>query len=817
MITETVDRLTKKILSLYPKQITGSISLFYLAMSSPTLAQITPDSTLGNQPSVVNPDIVINGLPSDEIVGGAKQGANLFHSFQQFNVKEGQRAYFLIPNADIQNVLVRVTGSSRSEIMGTLGTTFKSGVNSNPNLFLINPHGVIFGPNARLDVAGSFVATTANAIKFGDHGYFSATEQNEPSVLTVNPSAFLFNQIASQPIISQAVGAGLQVLNNRSLLLVGGNVSLESAAALQPGKFLSLNAQGGRVELGGLAGKGTVGLNVNGNVLSLNFPEGAARADVSLTSASVNVVAPSGGGSIAINARNLDVLTGSELAAGTSSSATANTQAGDITLNATGQIKVVGSTIYNDVPRRTMSNTGNIYVKAGSLFLESRAELRVRNRGQGNTGTISVRADKNVSIVNSSIISNNYGQGKAGEITIKAVSLSLDTTADSIASINASTFGAGNAGNISVYANGNVSLAKKSFISAVAEPAVSKDSVGNAGNISIQAQNLSLTEGAGLYSSTGTAGAAGNLRIVVPDTVSLTNNSNIYSDTTGNGNGGKVDIDAGILSVTGSEVSVSSIGKGMAGNLKVTADSIRLDEDASFRAETTAGSGNISLRSSQDLVLRHGSDIFTNAQGTATGGNITIDTGVIAALEDSDISANAQEGRGGRVRITAQDIFGTEFRNESTPESDITATSNLGPDFNGIVEINTPDVDPTRLLVDLPTQPVNVTGLIAQGCPAGGGKVASQFVVTGRGGLPDNPSQTLSSDTVWSDLRSPTRSAAYQPTSELATQPTNSTTKQLVEAQGWVINNKGEVVLTAAAPEVTPHESWLNPTRCHTP
>jgi large exoprotein involved in heme utilization and adhesion len=89
-----------------------------------------------------------------------------------------------------------------------------------------------------LNVGGSFVATTANAIQFGDRGFFSASAPNVPPVLTVNPSALLFNQIASQPIANQSV-TGLQLPANQSLLLVGGDVNLEGG---------KLSAPSGRVE-----------------------------------------------------------------------------------------------------------------------------------------------------------------------------------------------------------------------------------------------------------------------------------------------------------------------------------------------------------------------------------------------------------------------------------------------------------------------------------------------------------------------------------------------------------------------------------------
>jgi filamentous hemagglutinin family protein len=104
-------------------------------------SNIVPDNTLGAESSVVTPNVNINGINSDRISGGAIRSANLFHSFQEFNIDSGRGAYFTNPTG-IENILSRVTGGNRSEIFGKLG------VLGNANLFLINPNGIIFGRNA---------------------------------------------------------------------------------------------------------------------------------------------------------------------------------------------------------------------------------------------------------------------------------------------------------------------------------------------------------------------------------------------------------------------------------------------------------------------------------------------------------------------------------------------------------------------------------------------------------------------------------------------------------------------------------------------
>jgi filamentous hemagglutinin family protein len=232
------------------------------------LAQIVPDNTLGAEGSVVTPNVFIQGIQSDRIDGGATRGANLFHSFSQFNIGEGRGAYFTNP-AGIENILSRVTGASRSDILGRLGVLGPA------NLFLINPNGIVFGSNASLDVQGSFLATTADAVKLGDAGLFSASQPATSNLLTVSPSALWFNAVAAQPIVNQSQAQssidqlnsddgppGLQVPAGQTLALVGGDVLLEGG---------NLTAAGGRIELGSVAGVGQVSLTQTGNSFVLGY------------------------------------------------------------------------------------------------------------------------------------------------------------------------------------------------------------------------------------------------------------------------------------------------------------------------------------------------------------------------------------------------------------------------------------------------------------------------------------------------------------------------------------------------------------------
>jgi len=192
-----------------------------------------------------------------DITGGttSKDGANLFHSFTQLNLKAGETANF-ISNPSVQNILGRVVGGDASSINGLIQV---SGGNS--NLFLMNPAGIIFGNNARLDVSGSFFATTASGIGF-DNRWFSGTGVNDYASLVGGPNTFAF---AAQPGI--IVNAGeLAVGSGQNLTLLGGTV-------ISTGQ---LSAPGGQITVAAVPGENLVRLSQNGLLLSLEVSPGTA-------------------------------------------------------------------------------------------------------------------------------------------------------------------------------------------------------------------------------------------------------------------------------------------------------------------------------------------------------------------------------------------------------------------------------------------------------------------------------------------------------------------------------------------------------------
>jgi filamentous hemagglutinin family protein len=230
------------------------VKLGVILFGSSVSAQIIPDATLGTEGSRVTEGVDVQGSPGDRIDGGAARGANLFHSFQEFNVSDGQRVYFVNP-AGIENILSRVTGGNGSDILGTLG------VLGNANLFLVNPNGIVFGPDARLDVAGSFVASTGNGFNFPDGSTFSATNPAAPPLLTINLTPGL--QRGTQPLEEINNAGNLEVDTGQTLALYGGDVTSTGSLIAPGGTVMVLGDRIGlldnaRIDVSSETGGGTV-------------------------------------------------------------------------------------------------------------------------------------------------------------------------------------------------------------------------------------------------------------------------------------------------------------------------------------------------------------------------------------------------------------------------------------------------------------------------------------------------------------------------------------------------------------------------------
>ncbi|MGR3276670.1 two-partner secretion domain-containing protein [Acaryochloris marina NIES-2412] len=607
--------------------LASSIAIGCLATAGPTQAQITPDSTTSS-----------NVTPSGnifEIFGGTTAGRNLFHSFTNFSVLEGDVARFINNNSTIQNVISRVTGSSISEIFGHLEA---GGSAPNFNLFLLNPNGIIFGPSASLNLNGSFVATTANALQFGDQGFFSASERNDPSLLTVNPSAFWFNQVAAKPIENNSMTpigqsplfgvptSGLQVPDGQSLLLVGGDIHMNSGG---------LNAFSGRVELGGLAGSGTIGLRMDGSQMSLSFPENAARSDVILTNGAIVDVSGTGSGSIAVNGRNIEISgnpvsqKGTELRSGVGLGVqSGNNTPSDITLNATEALKITDvGIILSAVGPFSTGNASNISIEAGSLFLENNSGISTISLGKGNAGDIEIDVRDGINLARDSSIKSTFqpivktARGNSGKIKIEAGSFSLINGS----ALQTNTSGIGDAGDIVVIARDFVSLDNTQFGdtrgNTQIRTSVESGGQGKGGKIDIQTPRFSLTNGAQLIASvfTGGEGSGGEILINATHSVIISG----FTEEKGFSSGLVTATEAGAI--------------GRAGNIKVETADFRISDGAIVSAQTFNASdgGDITINANSFEAL-DGGQILTTTSGDGNAGNIKLNVTDSILLSGSD-------------------------------------------------------------------------------------------------------------------------------------------------------------------------------------
>ncbi|MEL7246132.1 MAG: filamentous hemagglutinin N-terminal domain-containing protein, partial [Cyanobacteria bacterium J06573_2] len=623
-----------------------------------------------------------------------------FHSFQEFNINNGQSVYFNNPSG-IENILTRVTGKNASNIFGTLG------VDGAANLFLINPNGIVFGENARLDLGGSFVGTTASGLEFGEQGNFSATNPQVPGLLTVNPNALFFNQLQGNAGIinkSQASAGispdgiettGLRVPDGKSLLLVGGDITLDDGG---------LRAYEGNIELASVASLGNIGLDISGNTFSLNIPTDVERGDISLANESYISVFGAGEGNLVINARNLEISNSFIYAGIGVNSDNPNAQAGNINLNATesislkdgavidngvysqgnagdiffkasNSISLINSNIFNNIEAGGVGNGGNINITTGSLSLTDGSQIQAilnsvdaENNlagGQGNAGDININVSDAITIAgikngfSSSIFSlvNTGAVGNAGDININTGSLSLAEGSE----INSKTLGQGSAGNITINArqtiyldgSGEVTLAdgSKGTIFTRIINSVNPDAVGNAGNIQLNTGTLSATNGAFISSGTVGKGNAGNIAINASDTVSFDTNSYASTEVFSNSvaKAGDIRVKTGNLSLTnGSQLSTNVLGSGNAGNIFVEArDSVTLDGvngnaisgiQSSLLTNTVGKSGDIQIATGL-LSITNGASISADINGQGDAGDITINARDKVTINGFDTSS----------------------------------------------------------------------------------------------------------------------------------------------------------------------------------
>ena len=677
---------------------------------------------------------------------------------------------------------------------------------------LVSPGATGNGGNLQLETerlrvteGGGILSTTFGSGNAGDIEIFASELELSGGARGAGPSGLFANVEAD----ATGNGGSIRVQTERLQISEGAQIATITLGAGDAGE-LSIRAS--EIEV--------VGTSPGGN------PGGLL--------ANVEADATGNGGSIQVETERLQITEGAQIAAitlGAGNAGELSIRASDIELSGTSPGGNPGGLLAN-VEVDATGNGGSIQVETERLQITDGARIVAITLGAGNAGQLTVRAS-DIELAGTFPGGNSSGlfanvqtdaTGNGGNIRVETDRLQIRDGAQ----IAAITFGAGNAGELTVRAS-DLELAgisgggNPSGLLASAEVGAT----GNGSNLTVETDRLQVSDGAQIAVSTGGTGNGGELTVRASESILLRGTSEFTrsglfsSAIVSAGEGGNVNVETDKLTIAdGATISASNFqsqnlqppGQGAAGNIRVQADSIELDTQSIITADTAMGDrGNITLLS-PDLRLRRNSRITTNAQ-SSDGGNITLDTDTLVALENSDITANAEQGFGGRVTIETQGIFGTQFREQLTTQSDITATSDLGPAFSGIVQINSPETDPASGLIDLPENVVDVSRLIDDSCPATTG---SEFFVTGRGSLPEDPSQPLRGEVVWEDLRALENRVGGNLESMVESmgdrQPTQST--QLVEAQGWLVNDRGQIELIANVPPTTPGDLGLPP-ECH--
>ncbi|OLT58426.1 two-partner secretion domain-containing protein [Moorena bouillonii] len=660
----------------------SSVVLYSLLAATTALGQITPDNTLGDESSVVT-NLNINGIVIDLIEGGAIRDSNLFHSFSDFNVAEFGRVYFANP-AGVANILSRVTGGNVSNILGTLG------VLGNANLFVINPNGIVFGPNSRLDVGGSFFGSTADSVLFDDGTVFSTKNPNEKPLLTINiPSGLQYGSnpgsITNQSRHDFGVRRnGLQVRNGETLGLIGGDINIPGGG---------LRATDGRIELGGVGANGVVKLTPTDTSFGLDYSGVQGFQDISLSEGALVDTSGEGGGSIQIQGAKVSlrdrsfvfadtngsgsgggiVLKASQLSLEGGSRITTDVfgsgQGGNLTVDATESVRVVGvsadgtpSVLRALVVRGATGNGGDISITTGELMVSDGAEVSANTGGEGDSGNLTVNASESVRVIGTSangrpsaLLAVTIGTGKAGDLSITTGELMVSDGAG----VSASTGGEGEGGNLTVNASSSIQLIGRSADGLIGSGLFAQTfGKGNGGDVNITTGELVVSDGAQVGAGTFGEGDGGTLSVDASSTVQLIGTSAdglissglfVQANRGSTGNGGELNITTGELIVSdGAQVGVSTFSQGDGGDLRV---------DAHSTVQLVGRSADGQLPSGLFVQASWGS--------TGNGGELNITTGELIVSDGAQVNASTfGEGDAGNLTIDASStvqVIGTSF------------------------------------------------------------------------------------------------------------------------------------------------------------
>jgi len=595
------------------------LTIIILITTPSTNAEVITDGTLGQQINLPG----LNFQITSDL--GQQHGGNLFHSFQDFNLNSSETATFSGSNS-INNIISRVTGGNPSNIDGLIRSTIP-----NADFYFLNPYGIMFGSNAKLDVQGSFHASTADYLRLGNEGRFDAKNLNQ-SLLTVAPiTAFGFLTDSASAIDIQ--DSTLSISNGKTLSLIGGDLTIDKAKLSAPYGQINLTTMQDIENTSVLQGS----ITISGNSLIDVSGEGggsifirSGQFTVDNSTIAANTLGNQDGQQINIQANNVTLLNRAKITGDTLGQGKGT----DIWVNAVEQIMI------NEIPSETSDSSEasnpssndkplnqQKTVQNYSGFL-ARSGINDSYKGKtlGDAGRINLQAN-NIKFGPVSIASSStYSKGNSGNIHIKTNDLQMQSIFNQEAKITTSTFSQGRGGKITILAD-IINLKGGVNIESVAS------GHGNAGLIELQTQSLRMisnknNDTARIRTATVSYGNAGNI-LIYADKMELNDGATINSETIATGNGGDIQLKVtGKLLISGQSSNVPKL------NTRISANA--------------NGRPNI-----KDFILGEPVKL------TGHGGTITIEAGELELREGGQIQSISQDishsaGPAGNIIVRVQ-------------------------------------------------------------------------------------------------------------------------------------------------------------------
>ncbi|MBE9060868.1 filamentous hemagglutinin N-terminal domain-containing protein [cf. Phormidesmis sp. LEGE 11477] len=623
------------------------ITAFPFVYRTPAIAQVSADTSLSTRVEVSNGSTFT-------ITDGQQAGENLFHSFSEFSVPTGAEAIFA-PDASVGRIISRVTGGNLSTIDGTVE------VRGNADLFLLNPSGILFNDNAQLKLEGSFVGSTASSISFTDGFVLPTAQTSAAPLLTVSAPIGLqmtpasdeitarnsghhlsFSDPITDQLITRMPNNGLSAGAGRTMAFLGNRINFEGGIA---------TADSGNIELASVT-EGNVHISFDSNQIALDTSTVERFSHISMTQQALVNTSGTGNNGVHLWGDLIELSDSSIVLVQNQGSQSGS----ELSVTATEAVKLAGITSDGSLGSgffSEASSTGNgpqINVSAPQMSMQG-GDIRSVTTGSATGGELSlqiadrVEADRfwlSDSVSKGSIISaQTSGTGQAGNIDLETERFILS-----------------NGGLLSSYANGAgdggaVNLTNLRSLELMAQRQVPRPSVissaslgnGNGGRLYIQAEQVTLLGSGVISSSTYGAGNAGDVVIDATEFVEI------------NGDQPGADIT--------SQISSTSERFGQ----EFVRRALRLPTVPSGDA------GSVEINTAQLSVINN-ADLSVSNDGTGNAGNITASAAEITIAQAGNITATTRSGEGGELDLTGRDVI--LLRNLGLISSEAGGTGNGG-------------------------------------------------------------------------------------------------------------------------------------------